>query len=383
MHFHPKDTKEAYKPASKEKISHLWYHLHYNQMIKDVNKKTGKVEYVAKRAEKAPAISSELKNLARQVEEQRQRAFIELSDFYHVRQLRAASISRIIHGLGGGHVREAGLTLHPVYGVPYIPASSVKGLVRNWFIQAYCDGKEERLQENKWGSLVFGSQEQRGIVQFYDIFLHESLRLEADIMSVHFQDYYSGKDAATDYGHNIIPVTFWTVNVKEANIFLTMKKEHLPSVPDEEALKLAAAWTGQALTELGIGSKTSLGYGLFSEVTDVTEEEIYQLIIKHQKQKEEEREEQLRLQKEQEEKARLEAMTEEERLVYEIESLSDSQADQELSKTRLYNEVIEQNNQAAAAALKAYWVNTGDWNVKKQKKKQYEKVQKIKEILGG
>jgi CRISPR-associated protein Cmr6 len=71
-----------------------------------------------------------------------------------------------------------------------------------------------------------------------------------------------------------------------------------------------------------------------------------------------------------EEESRLAEMSVEERLVFQIERLTDSPADEEKSKTELFNEVITHQNQQAAEKLKAYWQRIGQWNVKKQKKKQ-------------
>lgn len=382
MHFHPKDTYEAFKPVNKEKISHLWYQLHYNIMGTDKGK------YVIKKRQSAPLISQELLQLAENVEKQRMQAFAELSDHYFIRHLKGTPLSRFIHGLGGANVRETSLTLHPVYGVPFIPSSSVKGIVRNWFIQAYCDGNEAALDENKWGRFVFGTQENRGAVQFHDILLYKGLNIEADILTVHFNNYYSGKKPATDYGHKINPVLFWTVNVNEANIFLTMKKGREIELPAKDILNAVVAWTIQAFKEFGIGAKTSLGYGLFKEVKDNSNEELKQLIAKKQEKKTQQfREQQKKLQQEKEMReqqelaAQLEKMPKEKRLVYEINSLSESEDDQNRSKSILYQEVIEQQNREAAAALKVYWEKTGQWAVKKKQKKQYNRVQELKKLL--
>ena len=40
----------------------------------------------------------------------------------------------MVVGLGGESVYETSITLHHIYGIPYIPASSIKGVVRSWII---------------------------------------------------------------------------------------------------------------------------------------------------------------------------------------------------------------------------------------------------------
>jgi CRISPR-associated protein Cmr6 len=69
-------------------------------------------------------------------------ALADLPEHYQVRVLQATPAAGIVHGLGGTHVRENSLTIHPVYGFPYIPGSSLKGVVRRWFIEAFLGGKE-------------------------------------------------------------------------------------------------------------------------------------------------------------------------------------------------------------------------------------------------
>ncbi|MFS8579615.1 MAG: hypothetical protein LOD88_06280 [Novibacillus thermophilus] len=77
-------------------------------------------------------------------------------------------------------------------------------------------------------------------------------------------------------------------------------------------------------------------------------------------------------------------MSEAERLAYEIEQLSDSQEDQDKSKSVLYEQVIahaEQGELTPAKALKTYWERIGSWKVKKKARRQYGKVQTIKTYL--
>lgn len=41
---------------------------------------------------------------------------------------------RMLIGLGASHPHETSMTLHHIYGVPYIPGSAVKGVTRHWSI---------------------------------------------------------------------------------------------------------------------------------------------------------------------------------------------------------------------------------------------------------
>lgn len=99
------------------------------------------------------------------------------------------------------------------------------------------------------------------------------------------------------------------------------------------------------------------------------------MLEEQQQQKEQRKKEELlkieqeqALREQQEAEARLAAMSKEERLLFAIQSLTESQADLEKSKSELYEEVIAQQNQEAALALRQYWEKTGQWKVNKKKK---------------
>jgi CRISPR-associated protein Cmr6 len=135
-------------------------------------------------------------------------------------------------------------------------------------------------------------------------------------------------------------------------------------------LKVAGSWTVKALSELGVGSKTALGYGRFADVEDVTGELLAELAQAKE----------LELQKEQKTRAKeqvermLASLSRGERLAYEISSLGQDARDQERSKGELYQEFLSLSRDdqiVAARALKEYWIKSGDWQ--KPSKKQKEK----------
>ncbi|AMQ22327.1 MULTISPECIES: type III-B CRISPR module RAMP protein Cmr6 [Geobacillus] len=377
MLFHPKDTLEVVQKANKS-IGHLAYHLHY--FIEHRWNDRKKVWEPSKQLKSAP-ILPELKEIGEQLRAQREQAMVEWAQTGGVKKLKARLSGRIVHGLGAGHVRETSLTIHPVYGLPYIPASSLKGLVRHWFIEAYCEGDEKRLSEHEDGRAIFGMQDHKGQVQFYDIFLIDGLRLEKDVLAVHMKEYYEGKNAATD-NQKPVPVSFWTVMAAEVDIYLTAHGFR-DGEKTTRLLEAASLYTKQALMEWGIGSKTSSGYGRFSEVDDVTETEFLPMVQKERARLERRKIEQEmveRKRREEEERARLALLSPEERLVAEIERLTDSETDRQRSKDSLYQQVIEQQNKQAAVALQAYWKRIGEWG-KAVSKKQKQKMDKLQQLL--
>lgn len=194
---------------------------------------------------------------------------------------------------------------------------------------------------------------------------------------------------------NPIPTEFYGVETPyfEFVITLTGQNYRNSSLSDEELLEVAGTWLQQALTEMGIGAKTTSGYGSFESFQDKTEEilEVAFQRLKNREEKQKAQEEALR--REREERKRQEAwakkwaeMPEEERLLYEIRQLSkEKEEDREKSKGELFERVVaqaEQGNLEPAKELRKYWEETGDWNVKKKKKKQYEKVQTLLRLLG-
>jgi hypothetical protein len=82
------------------------------------------------------------------------------------RLCRLGSVSdRLALGLGASNVYENGLRLHPSYGVPFIPASSWKGALRARVAgEAYCP-------------YLFGTQTDRGAIEFQDAWAADRLRL--------------------------------------------------------------------------------------------------------------------------------------------------------------------------------------------------------------
>ncbi|MCO6492720.1 MAG: type III-B CRISPR module RAMP protein Cmr6 [Phaeodactylibacter sp.] len=183
---------------------------------------------------------------------------------------------RLVVGLGGESVYETSITLHHVYGIPYIPGSSVKGVVRSWIITSYfgnhdendlkiaADLKkaEERAQKHPGFIDWFGSQDQAGKITFFDAFPTETPLIEPDIMNVHYQNYYSdnkGRTAPTDY-QRTNPIPFLTVSGSPFQFIVGANKKTL--IEDKTIQdKSIVAWLKDALESHGIGAKTAVGYG--------------------------------------------------------------------------------------------------------------------------
>lgn len=166
----------------------------------------------------------------------------------------------LVVGLGGHSVYETSMTLHHIYGVPYIPASSIKGVLRSWIIlNVYNNEELVALKDDtfvKW----FGSQSSAGKLVFFDAFPNEKPRIEPDIMNVHYPKYYQGVEPPTDT-QSPNPIPFLTVTKSPFKFFIGSSELNTKS--DKLKGKNIEDWLKDALTNHGIGAKTAVGYGYF------------------------------------------------------------------------------------------------------------------------
>jgi len=200
---------------------------------------------------------------------------------YHEKDLTTSY--RLVIG-GEVTVYETSMRLHHIYGIPYIPASGIKGVVRSYIItekfatelenykDRYTKFEEEVLfAKDEKGEYIekefvdiFGSQDKTGKVTFFDAFPTDKPNLKVDIMNPHYGDYYSKKEAPTDT-KNPVPINFLTVEDTKFR-FMIGAKEELNSfiIKDkEEKDKTIETWLTEALQNHGLGAKTAVGYGYF------------------------------------------------------------------------------------------------------------------------
>lgn len=177
---------------------------------------------------------------------------------------------RMVVGLGGESVLETDLTLHHLYGIPYIPGSALKGLTRGYVTGEVFPSKEIE-QDNEVVKRVFGSQEHAGAVVFFDAMpVGASVGFALDIMNSHYPNYYSEKKLPTN-DQNPNPVTFLTVT--DTSFVFALAPRRPSNEQDLQDVELAKGWLQTALGKYGVGGKTSAGYGFFRMVNDGAEPE--------------------------------------------------------------------------------------------------------------
>ncbi len=219
--------------------------------------------------------------------------------------------TRLVVGLGSGSVLETSIKLHHIYGVPYIPASAIKGVLRAYriwnlakddrykflvvekLIEDFEDKKFEKQKDNLINELnkklkkinedlseeklnelksklveyiksidkeqiekiikIFGNQQQKGKLIFLDAYPTNFEGFDIDIMNPHFPEYYEGDKPPADW-QNPNPITFLTI--PEGTTFeFFFKNFNVYDRNLEFDLK-------EAFEFIGIGGKTALGYGI-------------------------------------------------------------------------------------------------------------------------
>ena len=234
----------------------------------------------------------------------------------------------LITGIGETHPHEVSMVFDHSMGIPYIPASGIKGIVRFAHtlglladippekIQTDKDGKEYFDDEKDWTNIpqLFGTQNKRGAVFFLDAYPEKVPNLHIDIMNPHYGDYYgddTNKTPPADY-LNPIPIKFLTVAKDTVFVFRALVDRELIELTE----KVKTAFK-KALTEEGVGAKTAVGYGLFENLQEEESESVFEFIKKEKERKAQEAKEAIA----QAEAERLASMTEDEKMIEEIANL--------------------------------------------------------------
>lgn len=200
-----------------------------------------------------------------------------LSDKYKTVAFKAKLISPLITGIGETHPHEVSMVFDHNLGIPYIPASGMKGIVRfahtvgllfdedGNFTKKYVEPKDgveviDEDDESTFIPQIFGTQKNRGAVIFLDAYPETVPDLHIDIMNPHYGEYYRDNEPPTPPADYLspTPIKFLTVAKETVFIFRALVKKDPPELQE----KVAKALLG-ALTKEGVGAKTAVGYGLF------------------------------------------------------------------------------------------------------------------------
>jgi CRISPR-associated protein Cmr6 len=157
--------------------------------------------------------------------------------------------SRYVTGLGRSHPVENGFAWHPTLGTPYLPGSSIKGMVRAWATQTEPSPDQATLTR------VFGAPGQSGGLCFLDAVPIAPAKVEADVLTPHYAAWSPDKPPG-DW-RSPVPVPF-LVTAEGLGLLFTV----VPCGPlCEGDLEQVEAWLIEALAWAGAGAKTAVGYG--------------------------------------------------------------------------------------------------------------------------
>ena len=316
---------------------------------------------------------------------------------YEVLIITAELISPLITGIGQTHPNEVGMTFDHTLGIPYIPASSIKGVVRFSHTlgllgdlssehhpneikkdknnEEYFDDKDD---EAEWTNIseIFGkggnkdNESNMGNIIFLDAYPESVPNLSVDIMNPHFGEYYSDNIPPADY-LKLNPIKFLTVAKGTKFIFRYM----INKAKSSELMKLAKAAIEKALTEEGIGAKTAVGYGLFKIEGNDEPESVQELI----KEKEKERKIKIEELAQIKENNEINNMPEVDKICYKLRNQYDESMAQKIySGLDSYN---EEDKIKIVNELKEAYIKDEKWKNNGPSKKQKEKIKKIESIL--
>lgn len=173
--------------------------------------------------------------------------------YTEVATINAKTVKSMVVGLGEASVKEVSMKKHHIFDLPYIPASSIKGIFRH-----FCK-EDARVDENKiekW----FGTEEQEGQLVFVDLYPTNigEYKIEEDVMTPHYSSYYTddkNKKLPVD-SDKIIPIKF-SVLSNTSFSFQFYTRTELKKSEKEELKKLFF----KCIHERLFGAKTSVGYG--------------------------------------------------------------------------------------------------------------------------
>lgn len=188
---------------------------------------------------------------------------------------------RFVTGTGRSHPVENGFVWHPTLGTPYLPGSSIKGMIRAW--------AEETGKPPEWITAAFGPDRRgdpsdplvaddddqpvdgAGRVIVFDAIPVKPPRVEADVLTPHYAN-WSADDPPGDW-RSPLPIPF-LVTAAGTEFLFTIAGAHRSTDAaggdgDEALVRNVWDWLAGALGEHGAGAKTAVGYGRF-EAADAT-----------------------------------------------------------------------------------------------------------------
>jgi len=174
-------------------------------------------------------------------------------DGYYTADFTLTSRSRLLAGNGDVSPLEVSMFLHFIFGFPFIPGSSLKGMVR-YYAELETEGE---LIKN-----IFGKEERDpkgdsicGKVFFHDVIPVQFPKIETAILTPHYSEYFQNNKIPGEW-YTPNPITLLVIK-PGASFRFSLYSRH------KEYVEKAERWLRGVLSQIGIGSKTRIGYGRF------------------------------------------------------------------------------------------------------------------------
>jgi len=200
--------------------------------------------------------------------------------------IEAVATAPFVTGMGLAHPLENGFAFLNPYGLPYLPGSSIKGVLRQ-AVRELIGGKDSHWSTEKiypisegenppihysMLDVLFGLETEdratehfRGVLTFHDTIPEiAGNKLSVEVMTPHQSHYYKDGLSPHDSG-KLIPIFFLALPPKSKfTFYVTCDKQRLqriaPQLLDTWQPDLTDAFA-HAFDWLGFGAKTAVGYG--------------------------------------------------------------------------------------------------------------------------
>lgn len=207
---------------------------------------------------------------------QKTEAIYQMAHAYQGQSKVYCCTAPFVTGMGNSHPLENGFTWHPTLGMPYLPGSSVKGLVRAAIETAY-EGDDQPALLQRW----FGTAKKDDVAEasgcfiFLDALPTAPCKLVAEVMTPHMGKWYEkggktplNKEVQPGDWHSPVPVGYLTARN------LSLQFAVLPRAGCAQAVQeLDQVWQvlDYALQWLGAGGKTAQGFGTMESAANAEE----------------------------------------------------------------------------------------------------------------
>jgi len=160
-------------------------------------------------------------------------------------EMEATTKSRLIINTAAGlgqTVFEVGLNIHPLFSIPYIPSSSIKGALRSYIKRNYGSKKER----------IFGDKDRIGEIFIFDAYpiAFKNRLVEGEVTT---SIYGADKDTIEEHKASPNPVIYPCIAKDVRFKFIIALKDN--------SLQLEVTEYFYNMVKEGIGAKTLLGYG--------------------------------------------------------------------------------------------------------------------------